>query len=194
MNFLQEIQNTVVKARGISGIKDLVDSVDAASNRLGEVALHLGKTAMSPDVKVAFAFAKPFLDVVGDVCMAWMHLWRAVEAVPQLEKQAGSLDPAARSAKAAKNKEAAFYEGGLQSAKYFFSMRLSSSSMDSRTNTDIFLHLMAAAQLSLSFNSYSSLFATIHNPFCHTPFSVIANNTFNENGNGRDDQGDKIQT
>jgi hypothetical protein len=120
MNFLQEIQNTVVKARGISGIKDLVDSVDAASNRLGEVALHLGKTAMSPDVKVAFAFAKPFLDVVGDVCMAWMHLWRAVEAVPQLEKQAGSLDPAARSAKAAKNKEAAFYEGGLPSAKYFF--------------------------------------------------------------------------
>jgi alkylation response protein AidB-like acyl-CoA dehydrogenase len=119
MNFLQEIQNTVTKAREISGIKDLADSVDAAANRLGEVALHLGKTAMSPDVKVAFAFAKPFLDVIGDVCMAWMHLWRAVEAVPQLEKRAGSLDPAARSAKAAKNKEAAFYEGVLQSAKYF---------------------------------------------------------------------------
>jgi hypothetical protein len=119
MNFLQEIQNTVVKARGISGIKDLADSVDAVSNRLGEVALHLGKTAMSPDVKVAFAFAKPFLDVVGDVCMAWMHLWRAIVAVTQLEKQAGSLDPAARSAQAIKNKETAFYEGVLQSAKYF---------------------------------------------------------------------------
>ncbi len=79
---------------------------------------------MSPDVKVAFAFAKPFLDVVGDVCMAWMHLWRAVEAVPQLEKLAGSLDPAARSAKAAKNKEAAFYEGMLQSAKYFINVVL----------------------------------------------------------------------
>jgi hypothetical protein len=31
----------------------------------------------------------------------------------------GSLDPAARCAKADKNKEAAFYEGVLQSAKYF---------------------------------------------------------------------------
>ena len=39
--------------------------------------------------------------------------------VPQLEKLAGSLEPAARSAKAGKNKEAAFYEGVLQSAKYF---------------------------------------------------------------------------
>ena len=51
--------------------------------------------------------------------MAWMHLWRATEAVPQLEKRVGSLDPAARCAKAVKNKEAAFYEGVLQSAKYF---------------------------------------------------------------------------
>lgn len=119
MSFLQEIQGTVAKAKGITGIQDLAGSVDAAVNRLGEVALHLGKTALSPDFKVAFAFAKPFLDATGDVCMAWMHLWRAAVAVPKLEKLAGSLEPAARSAKAAKNKEAAFYEGVLQSARYF---------------------------------------------------------------------------
>jgi len=119
MNFLQEIQNTVAKAKEIPVIAELAERVDDAVNHLGQAALHLGKTAMSPDVRVAFAFAKPFLDVVGDVCLAWMHLWRALEAVPQLEKRAGSLDPAARSAKAVKNKEAAFYEGVLQSASYF---------------------------------------------------------------------------
>lgn len=119
MNFLQEIQNTVAKAKGINGIQDLVGSLEAAVKRLGEAALHLGKTALSPDFKTAFAFAKPFLDATGDVCLAWMHLWRAAEAVPKLEKLAGSLDPAVRSAKAAKNKEAAFYEGVLQSARYF---------------------------------------------------------------------------
>jgi alkylation response protein AidB-like acyl-CoA dehydrogenase len=119
MNFLQEIQNTVARAKKIPLLAELAGSVDDAVNQLGEAALHLGKTAMSPGVRVAFAFAKPFLDAMGDVCMAWMHLWRAVEAVPQLEKRAGSLDAAARRAKAAKNKEAAFYEGLLQSANYF---------------------------------------------------------------------------
>ena len=70
-------------------------------------------------VNLAFAYAKPFLDVVGDVCMGWMHLWRATVALPKLEKLAGSLDPAARLAKAAESKEAAYYEGVLQSAKFY---------------------------------------------------------------------------
>jgi alkylation response protein AidB-like acyl-CoA dehydrogenase len=119
MNFLGEIQKAVADAKTIPSLNDLASNVDEAVNRLGEVALHLGKTAMSPDVKIAFAYAKPFLDVVGDVCLAWMHLWRATLAVPQLEKIVGSLEPDARSAKAAKNKNAAFYEGQFQTAKYF---------------------------------------------------------------------------
>jgi alkylation response protein AidB-like acyl-CoA dehydrogenase len=119
MSFLQEIQHTIAKAKGINATQDLAGTVEEAVNRLGEVALHLGQTALSPAVKVAFAHAKPFLDVVGDVCMAWMHLWRASIAVPQLEKLVGSLDPGARSQKAAKSKDAAFYEGLLQSARYY---------------------------------------------------------------------------
>jgi alkylation response protein AidB-like acyl-CoA dehydrogenase len=124
MNFLQEIQNTATNAKKIPILLELADHVEDAVNQLGEVALHLGKTALSPEFKVAFAFAKPFLDVVGDVCMAWMHLWRATVAVPKLEKLAGSLDPAARSAQAIKNKEAAFYEGVLQSARYYINADL----------------------------------------------------------------------
>ena len=81
--------------------------------------MYLGKTAISSEFKVAFAFAKPFLDVMGDVCMAWMLLWRATLAVPKLEKLVGGLDLKARQEKADKNKDAAFYEGQLQSAKYF---------------------------------------------------------------------------
>lgn len=40
-------------------------------------------------------------------------------ADPKLEKLAGSLDPAARLKKAAKSRDAAFYEGQLQTASYF---------------------------------------------------------------------------
>jgi alkylation response protein AidB-like acyl-CoA dehydrogenase len=119
MNYLAEIQKITGSAKKIGGMEDLASGVDEAVNRLGEIALHLGKTALSADVKVAFAFAKPFLDVMGDVCMAWMLLWRATLAVPKLEKRVGGLDLKARQKKAIKNKEVAFYEGQLQTAKYF---------------------------------------------------------------------------
>ena len=119
MNYLAEIQKITGTARKIGGLEDLAARVDEAVNRLAEIAMHLGKTALSADFKVAFAFAKPFLDVMGDVCMAWMLLWRATLAVPKLEKRVGGLDLKARQEKANKNKETAFYEGQLQSAKYF---------------------------------------------------------------------------
>jgi hypothetical protein len=119
MNFLEEIQKITDRAKKINGLEDLAARVDAAANRLGETAMYLGKTAISSEFKVAFAFAKPFLDVMGDVCMAWMLLWRATLAVPKLEKLVGGLDLKARQEKADKSKDAAFYEGQLQSAKYF---------------------------------------------------------------------------
>jgi hypothetical protein len=119
MNFLGEIQKTTGNAKNIRGLEELAAKVDEAVNRLGEIAMHLGKTALSADFKVAFAFAKPFLDVVGDVCMAWMLLWRATIAVPELEKRMGDLDLKARHEKAGKNKETAFYEGQFQTARYF---------------------------------------------------------------------------
>ena len=106
LNFFQQIQKTTAEAAKIESLKALAAKLDEAVKRLGEVAMQLGTTAMSPDVKVAFAFAKPFLDVAGDVCTAWMLLWRATIAVQKLEK-------------AAKNKDTAFYEGQLQTAKYF---------------------------------------------------------------------------
>ncbi len=119
LNFMQEIQKITGQAKEIRGLEEMAEKIDDAVNRLGEVAMHLGQTALSPDIKVAFAYAKPFLDVMGDVCMAWMLLWRATIAVPRLEKLAGGSDPEVRQTKAAKNKDAAFYEGQMQSAKYF---------------------------------------------------------------------------
>jgi hypothetical protein len=56
---------------------------------------------------------------MGDTCMGWMLLWRASIAAPRLMEAAGSLDPSARQKAAAKSKEAAFYEGQIQSATYF---------------------------------------------------------------------------
>jgi hypothetical protein len=101
---MAEIQTAVAEAKAL-GLEDMAVRLEAAVNKLGEVAMHLGKTAMSPDIKVAFAHATPFLDAMGDVCMGWMLLWRARVAT---EKQEG-----------AKKKDAAFYEGQIKSAEFF---------------------------------------------------------------------------
>jgi hypothetical protein len=106
MDLLGEIQRTIVLAKSHARIKDLADRVEAAVNKLGEVALHLGQAAMSPRVLVAFANAYPFMEVAGDVVMAWMMLWRASIAAEKLASDTKKKDPA-------------FYEGQLKSAEFF---------------------------------------------------------------------------
>ncbi len=111
MNFLGEVQKTVDRARQIEQTQDLAVKVEAAANHLGEVALHLGKKALSAEFKVAFAHSLPFLYVIGDTIMAWMLLWRALVASTQL-----SAEP--------KKKDLAFYEGQIKTAEFFINTEL----------------------------------------------------------------------
>ncbi len=106
MNFLAEIGKTVAAARAAGGLEDLAAEVEKAVGRLGEAAFTLGKNAMSERFRAAFAFAFPFLEVMGDVIMAWMLLWRATIAARAL-------------AGAAKEKDKPFYQGQVGTAEFF---------------------------------------------------------------------------
>ncbi|OQY56087.1 MAG: acyl-CoA dehydrogenase [Desulfobacteraceae bacterium 4572_88] len=115
----EEGQKTLDAAKEIPSLEDLADRFEKASNKLSEVAVHMGKTAMSFKALNAFAYAHPFMEVCGDLTMAWMLLWRAVVAAPKLEKLVGTEDFWERKAKIEKNKNAAFYEGQVRSAEFF---------------------------------------------------------------------------
>jgi alkylation response protein AidB-like acyl-CoA dehydrogenase len=119
MAFLGEIQKVVVQAKETKGLEELAEPMKNAVNRLGGVAMYVGQAANSPGFKVAFSHALPFLDVMGDVIMAWMLLWRASIAAPKLDDILGDLEGEARREKVNKNKHAAFYEGQVRSAEYF---------------------------------------------------------------------------
>ncbi len=106
MDLLGEIQKTIAEARAKTGLEEYADKLEGAVNKLGEVAMHMGKTALSPEIMSAFAFAYPFMEVAGDVVFSWLLLWRAVIAAEKLEK-------------GAKKKDKVFYEGQLKSAEYF---------------------------------------------------------------------------
>jgi hypothetical protein len=111
MNFLVEIQKTAARAKEFDNLKNLAGTVENTANRLGEIAMHIGKMAMSENYKVAFAHALPFLYAMGDTIMAWMLLWRAAVAS---EKLAGKP----------KRKDIAFYEGQIKTAEFFIKAEL----------------------------------------------------------------------
>jgi alkylation response protein AidB-like acyl-CoA dehydrogenase len=106
MDLMGEIQQTIAAAKANGRVEDCAGKLEAALNKLGEVALHLGKTAMSPRAMAAFAHAYPFMEVAGDVVMSWLLLWRATIAAQKLDN-------------GAKKKDAVFYEGQLKSAQFF---------------------------------------------------------------------------
>jgi alkylation response protein AidB-like acyl-CoA dehydrogenase len=106
MDLMGEIQQIIARAKKIEPLSPLAQKLETALNRLGETAMHLGASAMSPKVMTAFAFAYQFMEVAGDVVMAWMLLWRAVLAATKLDGQA-------------KKKDVKFYEGQIKSAEFF---------------------------------------------------------------------------
>ncbi len=106
MDLMGEMQKAIARAKELENLQPLATRLETAMNRLAEVAMHLGSTAMSPKVLTAFAFASNFLEVSGDVVMSWMLLWRAAIAARQLND-------------GARKKDQKFYEGQIKSAEYF---------------------------------------------------------------------------
>jgi len=100
VRLMNEITETVNKAKEIDLLADLAAAVESAANRMGETAMNLCQMIKSPHFRIPFSFALPFLDVMGDVLMAWMLLWRATIAAP-------------------KQNSSPFYDGQLRTAAYF---------------------------------------------------------------------------
>lgn len=110
-NIGAEIMQLIELAKKEEQTEPLCDLMGKALYMLDKTAKHVGKNAASLRVMYAFAHAVPFMEVVGDVTMAWMLLWRAVVAAQKIN--AG-----------AKKKELAFLEGQLKSAEYFIANEL----------------------------------------------------------------------
>ena len=119
MDFIGEIKNTIGRAKAIAAISPLAAALETAVEQLEETAVVIGKQAVGPRFKIAFASAHPFMMAMGDVIMGWMLLWRAATASAPLDEIIGGLDDEKKAQKLDKDKNAAFYDGQLQSARYF---------------------------------------------------------------------------
>jgi len=105
MALIAEMQKNIDQAKAIESLKPLAEKLEALIKRIGDVAMFVGKNMMSGQVENAFIFAYSFMEITGDMVMAWMLLWRAAIASEQL----GS----------AKKKDQKFLEGQIKSADFF---------------------------------------------------------------------------
>lgn len=133
MNILAEINQAIASAKEIPMVAPLGDLLESKVNRLGELALYMGQTVMSERFKTGFAHATPFLEIVGDSLCAWMLLWRATVAATKLETIISGKDGAEIDKIYKKNANAAYYQGQIQSAKFFIEsvLPVSQGRMDS---------------------------------------------------------------
>jgi alkylation response protein AidB-like acyl-CoA dehydrogenase len=117
--FVDEINKVIKKAKTFEDIKGLAVELEAAMAAFEKTAVTLGHAAGSEKLLEAFAAATPFVDVFGEICVAWMLLWRAMVASPKLAGIFGDADETKKKEMVEKNKEAAFYSGQIHTAQYF---------------------------------------------------------------------------
>lgn len=125
--FVELIKNTIQDAKAVKGIEQITAKVETALDKFLSTAKIIGDRSRSADVLNAYSFAHPFLEITGDLTMAWMLLWRACVSAPKLEQKAGTLDRTVVKEKAEKNKDVAYYAGQIMTAEFFINTLLPSA-------------------------------------------------------------------
>ena len=123
-NFVSKIKETIEEAAKMKGVEALSEKLVQAVSKFEKLVNEIKERSKAGNVLNTFSFAHPFLEITGDLTVAWMLLWRASVAVPKLLKKAGSLDNQEIVQKASKNKDVAFYAGQLNTAKFFINKLL----------------------------------------------------------------------
>lgn len=103
--FIDEVKKTIAQADSDANLCKLGQRLSKALDRLNHVGQSLAAIVASPRSKTAYANSFLFLDVTGDVIMAWMLLWRAVVANKALASNS-------------RKKDVDFYSGVIKTAEY----------------------------------------------------------------------------
>jgi hypothetical protein len=124
MNLMMEMGATVAKYGSREGLQDLAADVQASVNVLGEMGLFFAKCGKAGKFMIPVGNAYPFLMMMGKVVSGWLLLWQAGVAKEKLDglskaKGVSASDGAAWAAFIRDNRDAAFYEGKVLSARYF---------------------------------------------------------------------------
>jgi len=124
MYLLGEMNTTVSLYKDNDALKDLADDVLAGVNALADMAMFFGSSAKAGKFLIPVGNAYPFLMMMGKIVSAWLLLWQAGIARKKLddlcaEKGIDPVDAQALSVLVKENRDAAFYDGKIKTARFF---------------------------------------------------------------------------
>jgi alkylation response protein AidB-like acyl-CoA dehydrogenase len=123
-NLLGEMNRTIEEFGNTEGLADLAGELGRRVKLLGEVVHFFGDCFKAGKMLVPISSGLPFIHLMGDICLAWMLFWQAgiaARSLTAIGKQGGVdlKDDAQRSELLNRNKQAAFYDGKLNAARFF---------------------------------------------------------------------------
>jgi len=110
------------KVRKNFRLRELVQIYDEAQESLIQLTKFFGLKSITDEFNVPILYAKPYLDLFGEVAMGFLLLWQAHLADRRLQeiyRDHGAKDEEARSRLLRENRSAAFYFGKIASARFF---------------------------------------------------------------------------
>jgi hypothetical protein len=124
MSLLGEMNTTVAKCRVMAVLKDLAEDVQTGINTLTDVIMFFSSCSREGKFYILLENAQPFLMMMGKIVCSWLLLCEAAIAQETLlelcsVKGVTCSDPSDLSRFIKENKDAAFYDGKIKTAKYF---------------------------------------------------------------------------
>jgi len=117
----------LAKIRKNHRLRHLIQIYDEAQENLVQVTKFFGLKGMTDEFHVPLLYAKPYLDLFGDVMIGFLLLWQAHLADRRLQEIFGdhnAKDDQAKKALLESNRSAAFYYGKTASAQYWITQVL----------------------------------------------------------------------
>ncbi|HOO45095.1 MAG TPA: acyl-CoA dehydrogenase [Deltaproteobacteria bacterium] len=124
MSLLGEMNATVAACMGIPDLKGLAEDVQAGINTLADIVMFFSSCVKDGKFFVPVGNAQPFLMMMGKIVCSWLLLCEAAIARDKLKdlcsfKGVNQSDPAGLAGFIKVNKDAAFYDGKIKTARYF---------------------------------------------------------------------------
>ena len=120
--FIAQMDDVINKAKSNPELKKYAEQLDKTKTLILDVPKVFAEKTGQGQIYYSFLQASPFIEAAGDVIISWFLLWAAEiaqEKLNNLFKENGAAVPEKQKALIINNKNAAFYSGKVQAAKFF---------------------------------------------------------------------------
>lgn len=122
LGWMKEINEFIEKHKNHPRLGNLVAQLEQAKNTLVNVSMSFGKAAAEGDILLPMLYACPYLEMFGEVELAYLLIQQALIAIEKLATifdKYGAATPEAQSKLVEEQAEAAFYSGKIHNAEFF---------------------------------------------------------------------------